>query len=97
MDNFDKYKKSYEKGECPFCGSDDFIGHNDIIYCKGSGGYLSLEDCDQYASDGDGHCKYCRDGDFSDREEVNENTFLCNDCNKGVDLEKKIVFDGQFD
>ncbi|MFA5929547.1 MAG: hypothetical protein WC861_01565 [Candidatus Micrarchaeia archaeon] len=91
---FSYYWKAYAEGKCPFCDSKDFVDSSDIVFCSGyeMGGYLLKAECDTFASDGDGQCKYCRDGDFADREMVKGAIFLCRDCEHGVNFKDKTIF-----
>ncbi|MEM3526560.1 MAG: hypothetical protein QXV37_04015 [Candidatus Jordarchaeaceae archaeon] len=90
---FDYYWRSYKEGKCPFCGfSSLFYSANDeIIFCKGYGGYTSMDACEIYSKggpDAEGHCKYCWAGDYCDRVIIKDKAYLCEDCGHGINFTK---------
>lgn len=83
---------------CPFCQRVDGIGiskHKEVVWCD-YGTYLTKDACDTYASDGEGHCKYCSAGDFVSRQFPEELVMVCENCKKAINFDRQEVTDTLF-
>jgi hypothetical protein len=54
-------------------------------------GYLTKDACDTYASDGDGHCKYCSAGEFISRHFPDDLVMVCENCKQAINFDTQKV------